>query len=95
MKILLPIKEIPVLSKVTKRTGDKVYEVRDKIPIYGECDKPLNEIAASPGTRLLVANGPHNSFAIVAVPDTLEVMWDVSETELIEYIQKGYSDNCK
>jgi hypothetical protein len=86
MKILLPISEIPTFSKVTKRTGDKVYEVRDKIPIYGDCDKPMNEILASPGTRLLVSNGPNNSFAIVAVPETLEVLWEVTRDVLEQYL---------
>lgn len=88
MKLLIKIGEIPIGSKITKRTGEKIYEVRDKIVIYAEegCVKPLNEIKASPGTKLLVSTDPQYSFAIVVVPDTLEVVWELTDDELKEFL---------
>ncbi len=87
MKMLLKVKDVPYMGKITKKTGDKQYEVRDKVVIYSEnCDKPINELKALPGTRLLISTDPAYSFAIVSVPDTLEVLWEVSPNELKQYL---------
>ncbi len=88
MKLLIEIGKVPIGSKITKRTGEKVYEVRDRIVIYSEegCTKPINELKASPGTKLIVSADPQYSFAIVAVSDTLEVLWEVSEDRLRQYL---------
>lgn len=88
MKLLIEIGKLPIGSRITKRTGDKVYEVRDKIVIYSEegCSKPINELKSSPGTKLLISTDPQYSFAIVAVPDTMEVLWEISEDELRNYL---------
>lgn len=88
MKLLIEIGKVPIGSKITKRTGDKIYEVCDKISIYSDeaVVKPVNELKASPGTKLLISTDPQYSFAIVAVPDTLEVLWEVSEDELRSYL---------
>ena len=97
MRVLIEIGKIPIGSKVTKRTGEKLYEVRDKISIYAEegCAKPLNEINASPGTKLLVSTDPQYSFAILAVPDTLEVIWHAENYALEQMLYLRNSDNGK
>ena len=88
MKLLIEIGKVPIGSKITKRTGEKIYEVRDKIPIYSEKEtlKLTNELKASPGTKLLISTDPQYAFAIAAVPDTLEVLWEVSADELRSYL---------
>lgn len=90
MKLLIKVGDVPIGVKVTKRSGEKIYEVRDKIVIYAEdgVNKPSNEITASPGTRLLVSVDPAYSFAIVAVPETLEVLWEMSSYELQSFLFK-------
>lgn len=90
MKLLIEIGKVPIGSKITKRTGDKIYEVRDKIPIYSEKEtlKLTNEVKAAQGTKLLIAIDPQYAFAIAAVPDTLEVLWEVSENRLRQYLDE-------
>lgn len=88
MKLLIEIGKVPIGSRITKRTGEKFYEVRDKIPIYSEKEtfKLTNELKAAPGTKLLISTDPQYAFAIVAVPDSLEVIWEVSEDRLRQYL---------
>lgn len=94
MKLLIEIGKVPIGSKITKRTGDKIYEVRDKIPIYSEKEtlKLTNEVKAAPGTKLLIAIDPQYAFAIAAVPDTLEVLWEVPEDRLRQYLDEIEDD---
>ena len=91
MKLLIEIGNVPIGSRITKRTGEKVYEVRDKIRIYGgeRCDHP--ELKVSPGTKLIVTNDTRYSFAVEVVPDTLEVIWEVSEDRLRQYLDDNES----
>lgn len=88
MKILIPVGDVPIGSKITKKTGEKIYEVRDRIIIYSEkeCPKPINELNASEGTRFLLSTDSQYSFAIVAVPETLEVLWELSNDRLRQYL---------
>jgi hypothetical protein len=94
MKLLIEIGKVPVGSKITKRTGEKIYEVRDKVSIYSEKEtsKLTNELVASTGTKLIVSIDPQYSFAIASVPDTLEVLWEVSKDELRNYLDDMESD---
>lgn len=86
MKLLIEIGKVPIGSKITKRTGEKIYEVRDKILIYGgeNCNHP--ELKVSPGTKLIVTSDARYSFAVEVVPDTLEIVWEVSEDRLRQYL---------
>lgn len=88
MKLLIEIGKVPIGAKVTKRTGEKIYEVRDKIPIYSDKEvvKLTKELRTAPGARFLISIDPQYSFAIVTVPDTLEVIWEVSEDRLRQYL---------
>lgn len=86
MKLLIPVGEIPIGTKVTKRTGEKIYEVRDKILVYGGegCKHP--ELKVTPGTKLIVSIDPRYPFSVEAVPDTLEVIWEVSPDDLRRFL---------
>jgi len=84
MKLLIPISEVPTYSKVTKRTGDKLYEVRDSFTIFGVDQKSNREIKADSGTRLLISV---DSISISSVPNDLEVLWEASPDELQMFLE--------
>lgn len=35
LKVILPAGEVPLGSKVSKRTGEKIYTLRDRLCVYG------------------------------------------------------------
>lgn len=75
LKLLIPIKNLPVGMRVTKRTGDKLYIVQDEVSARVFADKRcgmkpvVSTIIAESGCRFLVG---HNNDA-TAVPDDLIV----------------------
>jgi hypothetical protein len=83
MKVLIAVKEIPIGSTVTKKNGEKVYTVRDKIQFFGEKGQVINP---EDGTRFLVAMED-----ISIVSGEKEVLWDATPRELYEYIQDKYT----
>jgi hypothetical protein len=70
IKVILPIKELPEDSVVTKLTGTKKYRVRKDIRVYSQTGS-LQTISAEGGSRLLLAeNGDSN-----AINGDTEVIW--------------------
>jgi len=77
----MPLRDIPIGSKVSKKTGDKIYTIRDQIKIYGGQDL-TKEIKVSEGTRFLVAeNGD-----IQVVDGNLEFLWHVEYHTLFSFL---------
>lgn len=75
-------KDIPVGSVVTKKTGEKLYLLRDDIKIFGaltpDQKEMLREIKADAGTRFMVAdNGDVN-----IVHGGQELMWHADPEDL-------------
>ena len=89
MKILIKVKDLPEESIVTKKTGMKQYQVRDKVNIYSEdgCKFPLEELKAPVGGRFLVSIDPKYSFGIAVVPNNLEILWEASPDELQMFLE--------
>ena len=89
MKLLITVGEVPIGTKITKKTGEKIYEIRDKIFVYGgEGCSNHPELKVSPGTRLLVAVDPRYSFSVEAVPATLEIVWEVDKNTLRNFLSE-------
>ncbi len=90
MKLLLPVKDVPLGSFITKRTGEKQYMVQDKITIYAENKEDRQEIKAEGDSRFLVA-GTH----ITAVSGDLEVLWETDAHYLYQFIYDKYISEHK
>lgn len=90
MKVILEVREIPVGSTVTKKTGEKVYTLRDDVKIYGstqEQTETLRELKADSGTRFLIAqNGD-----ISIVSGDVEMLWHVDGRILFEHLDRKYN----
>lgn len=86
MKVLIAVRDIPVGSSVTKKTGDKPYTLRDDVKIYGstqEQRETLRELKADEGTRFLIAQ---NGDISIVSGDT-ELLWHVAERDLYQYLE--------
>jgi hypothetical protein len=83
-KIILPLRKIPVRSKVTKLTGENVYTVHDKIFIYKK-ESETQVIYADNGCRFIVSESGN----IGAVGCDTEMVWLASGQELLEMIEYG------
>lgn len=81
MKLLIKPSLIPNGSKVTKKTGNKEYILRDRITVYNEKGLPTT-IPYSMGVKFMV----DNSGNIQTVSDNVELVWLVDEEELRDYL---------
>lgn len=72
LKIVLPIREIPLGGRVKKLTGEKVYVLRNCVRVYDQ-DGSKQEILAAAGSVLLVPEDGSGNASSVG-PD-LEVIW--------------------
>ena len=87
MKVLLPARLIPCESKVTKRSGEKTYIVKEKIPFYnGGPQYP--EIKATDGVKFLVSEN-----CINVVDAETELLWHVDVNTLGRFLQSFDLDN--
>lgn len=60
--VLLPAKDIPLLSLVTYPTGTKIYTLRDKVRVFAGKKEDYQEIRATHGSVFMVqANGDANA----------------------------------
>ncbi len=83
MKILMAAQDIPLGSIVTKRTGDKLYTVREGIKIYGTPEQQsTREIKCDDGTRFLISE----TGDISIVSNDTELLWHVSDEDLYSYL---------
>ena len=80
IKILLPARLIPIGSNVTKRTGEKVYTIKNEIRFFGGEDK-FPTIRSDKDTRFLVADN-----SIVVVSGETELLWEVDSDTLKCYL---------
>lgn len=77
MKLILPAREIPGGSTVTKVTGNVTYVIRDSIKVYGT-PEVQQEIKAIDGVRFIV----NERGDINAVSGNTELAWVVSTEQL-------------
>lgn len=88
MKIILPARDIPLLSTVTKCGGSKRYIIKDRITIYDQT-RGKQEILATKDSFLLISdNGDANS-----IGGSTELIWLVSENELFDYLSESLGEN--
>jgi len=88
MKVILPVKEIPVGSVVTKLNGQKKYQVRDRITIYDEVKNSSRDITLEMNTRVLWSVDLPMSVNIIS-GDT-EMIWDADYNALQSYLYEKY-----
>jgi hypothetical protein len=80
-KLILAAEFIPLESKVTKKTGQKPYTLRDKLRIFNE-NHTQQEVKATDGARFLVSeNGDAN-----VVSGSTELLWHIDARSLRDYI---------
>lgn len=87
--VLLPIGEVPIGAKVTKKTGEKVYSVADKITLYGLGGeiKPISPL----GVRFMIPSEDCTG-NISAAPLDLVVCWHASLEDLRTLVSNADRD---
>jgi hypothetical protein len=86
--VLLAAADVPLEAKVTKRTGQKVYTLRDRLRVFGEKGE-RREIVALDGTRFFVDDkGDANVIA-----GTTEVMWVTTRDTLVRWLSRYSRDD--
>lgn len=73
--------EIPLGSKVTKKTGEKEYRITDRIKIYGDAIAQ-KELCADDGTRFLISDVGN----VNIIAGNSEIVWIVSDDDLLSYM---------
>lgn len=87
MKVILPARDIPLLSTITKCGGSKKYIIKDRITIYDQ-NRGKQEILATKDSFLLISdNGDANS-----IGGSTELIWIVSENELFDYLTESLGE---
>ena len=90
MKVILPVKDVPIGSIVTKPTGEKEYTVRKTIKIYGLSKELDPQEMMSDGVRFLVSDNGD----LTAIQENKEVAWNVDPADLYSYLyQLLHMDN--
>jgi len=90
--VILPAKEIPLGSTVTKRTGTYKFKLADSITIYHEGgNKQL--VTADDGNRFLLPNG--DSRSISSISGQTELAWTTDTETLMQYLQELEYANSK
>jgi hypothetical protein len=85
MKIILPAGQIPPFSTVTKKTGEKPYELRDHITIFKVPEgSALPTRLAGEGILFMV----DERGSIECVTHDKELMWHLKEPELLAWLQE-------
>jgi len=87
MKIILPAKEIPVGSTVTKKSGQKKYILKDYVRIYNDGIVFTPSLIAGKDV-LFLFDAAGNISAIAA---TTEIVWIVSDKDLHEYFHERFN----
>ena len=87
MKIILPAGEIPIGSRVTKRTGTSTFKLIDMVQIYSDIKgEPSKKIRADEGVRFLI--GVNGGGDINAISDKTELCWITSRDELLDFLEE-------
>lgn len=84
IKVVLPASEIPVLSKVTKVTGQVKYTLRKELVVYSEDPKQKQILNAEDGTIFLVDSSGN---AKCMKSDTL-LLWEPDLKDLQKFIEQ-------
>lgn len=92
MKLLIKAEKIPLGSRVTKATGEKVYILRDRIRIFSGTGAPVREVVASEGTVFIV--DPERGDAL-AFPNDRVLGWVVEPDVLRDYLDRLLSKDDK
>lgn len=82
--LIIPVKDVPVDSVITKVTGSKEYKVKDSVRIFSDKIEDRQEIKAQPGVRFICAMTTPGD--INAIGGDTNVAWTVSKEELLNYI---------
>lgn len=85
MKVILPLKDIPDGSIVTKITGNKEYIIRSELRIIGD----ENQIIHSNGVKFLIPQSMSTS-SISAINWDKEMIWHVEEDVFFRYMNEKY-----
>ena len=95
IKVVLMAKNIPLGTMVTKKTGEKVYELNNKMTIYHskvggqECKTPT-VVSCEPGTVFLLSQGSINS-----IPDTVELCWHTTYRDMYAFLENKLDEDYR
>ena len=90
LKIILPVRSIPVESTVVKKTGEKLYTVLDQLVIY-PVGGGRQVIKAEEGTRFIVPKS--NGHSINCVSGDTEMIWLANAREVRELLDESYESD--
>lgn len=76
LTVLIEAKHIPDGSKVSKATGENVYNLRDELKIYSQSGEP--QVVKSSGSKFLVSD----TGVINSISETLILKWYTDLDEL-------------
>ena len=71
MRILVPLGEVPIGEKVTKRNGEKRHRVCDQVRIFRAGDRDKEVVRPHPGHLFLESQGDFNELHATTL-----VLWD-------------------
>lgn len=81
VRLLVPLGDVPLESRVTKRSGEKIYCVRNHIRVFTS-GKDTQVIESDVGCRFLVSdNGDVNAMGC-----TTPVLWYADPQAVAEYL---------
>jgi len=83
LKLMLPAGEIPLFSTVTKKTGEKLYELRGHITFFKvPPDSPIPQRVAGDGVLFMVDERGN----IECITRDKEILWHVREDGLAQWL---------
>jgi hypothetical protein len=85
--VILPARDIPEGSVVTKVTGTKKYTISSSVKFYG--DERFPHVKTDGTVRFLLSEGDVN-----VVSQSLELKWEVSPQELVDYFRDAGVEIC-
>lgn len=83
ISVIMEASQVPLGAKVTKRTGEKIYTIRDRLRVFGEKGE-RREIIAKGGTRFFVNDeGDAN-----VISGTTTVVWVTDSDTLVRWLTR-------
>lgn len=91
IKVIMPAGELPNGARVTKKTGEKVYTLRDEVRMFattsGAGDQAVvHKLTAGEGARFIVGENGDGA----AIPSTLELVWHTFENDLRHFLDERF-----
>ncbi len=96
IKLIVPLRAVPLGALVTKRAGTVKYEVVDRIRIFAANEESRETIHAKDGVRFFKSLGAGQSGTYNAYPGGMQVVWEPDRLdELFGWLHETYGPTPK